>query len=42
MRSRSAAEPGAALDRGRITVSRDIKLLQRPRQVSLVVRLDRA
>ena len=31
------AEPGAAPDRGRITVSRDIKLLQRPRQVSMVV-----
>ena len=33
----SAAEPGGSY-RGRITVSRDIKLLQRPRQVSLVVR----
>jgi len=30
----AAAEPGAAPDRGRITVSRDNKLLQRPRQVS--------
>jgi hypothetical protein len=30
----AAAEPGAAPDRGRITVSRDDKLLQRPRQVS--------
>jgi hypothetical protein len=31
-----AAEPGAAPDRGRVTVLRDIKLLQRPRQMSLV------
>jgi len=30
----AATEPGAAPDRGRITVSRDNKLLQRPRQVS--------
>jgi hypothetical protein len=34
----AAAEPGAAPDRGRITVSRDNKLLQRPRQVSFGVR----
>jgi hypothetical protein len=33
----AAAEPGAAPDRGRITVSRDNKLLQRPRQVSFGV-----
>jgi hypothetical protein len=32
------AEPDAAPDRGWTTVSRDITLLQRPRQVSLVVR----
>src|SRR5713101_6139022 len=35
----AAAEPGAAPDRGRMTVSRDNKLLQRPRQVSFGVRL---
>ena len=34
----AAAEPGAAPDRGRITISRDNKLLQRPRQVSFGVR----
>jgi hypothetical protein len=34
----AAAEPGAAPDRGRMTVSRDNKLLQRPRQVSFGVR----
>src|SRR5467141_4027733 len=34
----AAAEPGAAPDRGRIAISRDNKLLQRPRQVSFGVR----
>ena len=34
---RQPAEPGAAPDRFRITVSRDIKLLRLPRQVNLVV-----
>ena len=33
----AAAEPGAAPDRGRMTVSRDNKLLQQPRQVSFGV-----
>src|SRR5947208_7457793 len=33
----AAAEPGAAPDRGRMTVSRYNKLLQRPRQVSFGV-----
>jgi len=32
-----ATEPDAAPDCGRVAVSRDIRLLRRPRQVSLVV-----
>src|SRR2546428_13870150 len=34
----AAAEPGAEPDRGRISVSRDNKLLHRPRQVSFGIR----
>jgi hypothetical protein len=38
MRARKAGGPGTAPDQGGMLVSRDIKLLQRPRQVSLAVR----